>query len=109
MTMTDTAAARADFTEAADRMTAAVNRLSELSRADADLSDMVAALDALAADGGPLVALNALFERASFWLADFDDDDLNLAAERAADAADSIGAARYAAAFILDLARPLAD
>lgn len=102
--MTDT---RTAATIAAE-MTAAVRRLAELSRDESEMPSMVAVLEALGADGGPLAALGDLFSQGAEWLQDFEEEAADTAADRMDDTAGHTEGLRYNIDIVLRLIRPLA-
>jgi hypothetical protein len=99
---------RAEVERAAADMAAAVGRLAELSRAHSEMSSMVAVLDALGVDGGPLAALGDLLSAGAEWLVEFEDDDAETAADRLDDTAGVVENVRYGLDIALRIIRPLA-
>jgi hypothetical protein len=104
-TDTDTTAA---IRAAAAEITAAIRRLSELARADGEMGDMVAVLDAFEAAGGPLDALGDLLTDGAGWLADFEDEDADTAADRMENTSGQVGSVREGLDLALRFIRPLA-
>ena len=93
---------------ASDSAAGALRMLSLLARHEGQMSNMVAALQALTGPVGPLTELATLAYNAAGWLGCFEHQDAATAADRLDDAGHSLAAVREQLTSVLALLRPLA-
>lgn len=104
--ITDDTDLSAEIASAAADATAAIRRLSELSRAG-ELADLVTALDALESADGPLAELGDLMTETAGWLVDFEDEETEAAADCMENTSGYADAVREGLDLTLRLIRPL--
>ena len=97
----------AAITTLAAEVTAGIRQLSLLTRASGTMGEMVTALEALAADDGPLAEMGEMLGSASGWLLECEHDDAQSAGDRMEDTSGYTESIRYSLDRVLRMIRPL--